>query len=125
MPDACGHRSPSSRVSMSNRARPDRRSRGLRALAAAPIGFRVRLVDSHGHLNAERFEADADDVVAAARGAGVERILVPGWNVGSCQRAMALVERIGWIDAAVGVHPHDAAKVDDAGWDRIRAWSVE
>jgi TatD DNase family protein len=25
----------------------------------------------------------------------------------------------GWLDAAVGVHPHDAAKVDDDGWARI------
>jgi TatD DNase family protein len=83
----------------------------------------VRLVDSHGHLNAERFESDADEVVVEAGAAGVERILVPGWNVASCERAVSLVARIDWIDAAVGVHPHDAAKVDDAGWDRIRAWS--
>lgn len=85
----------------------------------------MRLVDSHGHLNAERFESDADEVVAEAHAAGVERILVPGWNVPSCERALALVERIEWLDAAVGVHPHDAAKVDDAGWQRIRAWASD
>ena len=50
----------------------------------------VRLVDSHCHLNADRFEADADQVSAAARLAGVERILVPGWNVASSERALAL-----------------------------------
>jgi TatD DNase family protein len=85
----------------------------------------VRLVDSHGHLNADRFESDADEVAAAARAAGVERILVPGWNLASCERALALVERIHWLDAAVGVHPHDAAKVDEAGWQRIRAWAPD
>jgi TatD DNase family protein len=85
----------------------------------------VRLVDSHGHLNADRFESDADEVAAAARAAGVERILVPGWNLASCERALALVERIDWLDAAVGVHPHDAAKVDEAGWQRIRAWAPD
>jgi len=85
----------------------------------------VRLVDSHGHLNADRFESDADEVVAAARATGVERILVPGWNLASCERALALVERIDWLDAAVGVHPHDAAKVDEAGWQRIRAWAPD
>jgi TatD DNase family protein len=85
----------------------------------------VRLVDSHGHLNADRFESDADEVVAAARAAGVERILVPGWNLASCERALTLVERIDWLDAAVGVHPHDAAKVDEAGWQRIRAWAPD
>jgi TatD DNase family protein len=83
----------------------------------------VRLIDSHCHLNAERFGADVELVVGAARLAGVERILVPGWNVASCERALDLVERIPWLDAAVGVHPHDAAKVDDTGWKRIRDWA--
>ena len=55
----------------------------------------------------------------AARDAGVERILVPGWNVASSERAIDLVTAHAWLDAAVGVHPHDAAKVDDGGWSRI------
>jgi TatD DNase family protein len=85
----------------------------------------VRLVDSHGHLNAERFEFDAAQVAESARTAGVERILVPGWNVASCERALVLAERVEWLDAAVGVHPHDAAKVDDAGWQRIAGWAPD
>jgi TatD DNase family protein len=84
----------------------------------------MRLVDSHCHLNADRFDGDGADVVEAARRAGVERILVPGWNVASSERALRLVEGLPWLDAAVGVHPHDAAKVDDAGWDRIVDWAT-
>jgi TatD DNase family protein len=85
----------------------------------------VRLIDSHCHVNADRFANDAELVVGAARLAGVERILVPGWNVASSERALELVDRLPWLDAAVGVHPHDAAKVDDAGWERIRAWAAD
>lgn len=85
----------------------------------------MRLVDSHCHLNADRFSDDADLVVDAARHAGVERILVPGWNVASSERALELVGRVPWLDAAVGVHPHDAAKVDDAGWARIVGWAAD
>ena len=62
---------------------------------------------------------------AAARLAGVERILVPGWNVASSERALACVDRFAGLDAAVGIHPHDAAKVDDAGWDRIVGWAPD
>jgi TatD DNase family protein len=83
----------------------------------------VRLVDSHCHLNADRFTDDVDEVLSAARAADLERILVPGWNVASSARALDLVDRHPWLDAAVGVHPHDAAKVDDAGWSRIVAWA--
>ena len=79
----------------------------------------MRLVDSHCHLNAERFAGDEAAVLASARAAGVERILVPGWNVASCRRALELVETFDWLDASVGVHPHDAAKVDDEGWAEI------
>ncbi len=81
----------------------------------------MRLVDSHCHLQADRFDDDIEAVLAAARDAGVERILVPGWNAWSSAAAIALVERFSWLDAAVGVHPHDAAKVDEAEWDAIAA----
>jgi TatD DNase family protein len=80
---------------------------------------RVRLIDSHCHLNAERFAGEEEAVLDRARAAGLERILVPGWNVASSERAIELVDRFDWLDVAVGVHPHDAAKVDDAGWRRI------
>ncbi len=79
------------------------------------------LIDSHCHLNADRFEGDVDLVIGGARLAGLERILVPGWNVASGERALALVDRFPWLDAAVGVHPHDAAKVDEAGWATVVA----
>jgi TatD DNase family protein len=81
----------------------------------------MRLVDSHCHLQADRFEADVDLVLGAARLAGVERILVPGWDPASCAGALDLVGRVPWLDAAVGVHPHDAASVDDDGWAEIVA----
>jgi TatD DNase family protein len=85
----------------------------------------VRLIDSHCHVNADRFGDDAEAVLEAARTVGVERILIPGWNVASSERALALNERVPWVDTAVGVHPHDAAKVDDAGWQTIKRLARE
>ncbi len=83
----------------------------------------MRLIDAHGHLNADRFTDDVDQVLDDARAVGLERILVPGWNVASSERALELVARRPWLDAAVGVHPHDAAKVDAAGWADVEAWA--
>jgi TatD DNase family protein len=83
----------------------------------------VRLIDSHGHVNADRFDDDLDEVLARARAAGLERLLVPGWNVRSSERALEVVAGRPWLDAAVGIHPHDAAKVDPAGWAMIEAWA--
>src|SRR3954452_17763968 len=85
----------------------------------------MRLVDSHCHLNAERFAGEEKAVLARARAVGVERILVPGWNVASSIRALELVDRFESLDASVGVHPHDAAKVDDPGWRSIETWATD
>lgn len=85
----------------------------------------MRLVDSHCHLQADRFARDVDQVIGGARLAGVERLLVPGWNGWSSAAALGLVDRFGWLDAAVGVHPHDAAKVDDADWRRLAVLAVD
>lgn len=83
------------------------------------------LVDAHCHLNHERFGADAAAVAEAARAAGVVRLLVPGWNLASSERAVAFARELGWVDAAVGIHPHDAAKVDEAAWARIEALALD
>jgi TatD DNase family protein len=85
----------------------------------------MRLVDSHCHLQADRFEADLDLVIGGARLAGVERILVPGWDVASCHGSLELAERFSWLDAAVGVHPHDAENVDDGGWAEVVALAAD
>lgn len=85
----------------------------------------MRLVDSHCHLNAERFEGDEEAVLERALAAGLERILVPGWNRASSERALELVARFEWLDASVGVHPHDAAKVDPGGWQAIVAMAAD
>jgi TatD DNase family protein len=79
----------------------------------------VRLIDSHCHLQADRFAGDVDLVLGGARLAGVERILVPGWDLESSRGALQLVERFSWLDAAVGVHPHDASGMDDAAFAAI------
>lgn len=78
------------------------------------------LVDSHAHLQHERFDADRDAVIARAVEAGIERICVPGWDLASSEAALELASRhVGVIDAAIGIHPHHAAEMDEAGWARL------
>ena len=74
----------------------------------------MRLIDSHGHLQAPAFADDAAAVLAAAREAGVERLLAPGWDLATSIDSLALAERDPGIDASAGIHPHLAAGADDA-----------
>ena len=53
-------------------------------------------------------------------GAGIERILVPGYDLASSRAAIALAEaHPKLIDAAVGVHPHYASAPSAAEWEEL------
>lgn len=84
------------------------------------------LVDSHAHLQHARFDPDRDEVIGRAVEAGIERICVPGWNLASSEAALEMAAaHPGIVDAAVGVHPHDAAEMDEAAWARLGSLAAE
>jgi TatD DNase family protein len=83
-------------------------------------------VDSHAHLQHDRFDDDRDAVIERAVEAGIERLLVPGWDVRSSEAAVELAHRHApLVEAAVGVHPHHASELDEAGWDAIAALAAD
>lgn len=85
----------------------------------------MRLVDSHAHLQAQAFAGDRARTLAAARAAGVERLLVPGWDAESSQWARDLAAEHEWIDAAAGIHPHDAATATAEDWAAIERLAAD
>ena len=73
------------------------------------------LVDSHSHLDDPRFDTDRDAVIQRAWDAGVRKILTIGNGAGPDQMncGIPLAETYDWIFTSVGVHPHDASKVEE------------
>ena len=78
--------------------------------------------DSHTHL--DRGPAPEAELVAAAREAGVTRILTIGMDDPSCAAALAAAERHPEVFAAIGRHPNEATGYDDAVTKRIRELAV-
>jgi TatD DNase family protein len=61
-------------------------------------------------------------VLARAAAAGVERLLVPGYDLPSSRRALELAEKHpNVIQAAVGIHPHFVGKASEADWAELAA----
>ena len=75
-------------------------------------------VDSHTHVDGAEFDADRGEVLARARAAGVTAFVVVGTgdSLERIRRAVALAAAEPDVWAAIGVHPHDAARADESWW---------
>ncbi|HRS22409.1 MAG TPA: TatD family hydrolase, partial [Clostridia bacterium] len=71
------------------------------------------LFDTHAHLDDDRFDKDRDETIMQCQRDGVELILNAGSNIETSVKAIALAKKYEFIYAAVGVHPHDAAEMDE------------
>jgi TatD DNase family protein len=69
------------------------------------------VIDSHTHLDS--CAPDDADLVAAADGAGVTRMLTVGTDGASCRAALRAAERFPQVYAAIGRHPNSATGFDD------------
>jgi TatD DNase family protein len=70
------------------------------------------VIDSHTHLDST--PGDVADIVAAARAAGVTRILTIGTSAEGSRRAQAAAEQHEEVWFAVGHHPNSATGYTDA-----------
>ena len=82
----------------------------------------MRIIDSHCHIDGEKFEEDRDEVIQNALDAGVVAML----NVGtgspekdSFEKTVELAEENDPIYAAVGIHPHDAIEYNKTVEERL------
>ena len=78
------------------------------------------MIDSHAHLNHPDLETDLEEVLERAAAAGLQQMLVPGYDLSSSRRAVELAEDYPQILAAVGVHPHDAAALNESALEELR-----
>jgi TatD DNase family protein len=71
------------------------------------------LIDTHCHIHESIFKLNADEALARAHEAGVEKVICVGTGIDSSERAIAFADTHDDVYASVGVHPHDTKD----GWD--------
>jgi len=72
------------------------------------------MIDTHCHLNFNRFDEDRDEIVARATAAGVKRIIIPAIDIETANQALELSEQYDGVFVAVGIHPNDTADFDES-----------
>ncbi len=70
------------------------------------------IIDTHCHLDNERYNNDIEKVLKNAKEEGVEKFVIPGADPKTLKRAVALSEEYDEIYFSVGVHPYDAKNYD-------------
>jgi len=70
------------------------------------------IIDTHIHLDDERYDKDFDEVLQRAKQKGVMKFIIPGADPDDIQKAMELAEKYDDIYFAVGVHPYHINQFD-------------
>ncbi|HQS66047.1 MAG TPA: TatD family hydrolase [Sulfuricurvum sp.] len=70
------------------------------------------IIDTHVHLDDERYREDFEEVMARAKALDVNEFIIPGAHPSTLNRAIELCEEHENIFFAVGVHPYDLEGLD-------------
>ena len=72
----------------------------------------MKLIDSHCHLDFPDLEAERDQVMARAAGAGVALMVTISTRIGQFERVRTIAETYPDVFCSVGTHPHNAGEED-------------
>jgi len=70
------------------------------------------IIDTHIHLDDDRYNDDLDEVLNRAREGGVQRFIIPGADPKTLPRAIEIAEMHSDVYFAVGIHPYDMDSFD-------------
>lgn len=65
------------------------------------------IIDTHIHLDDERYREDLEEVITRAKEGGVEAFIIPGADAKTLPRAIEIAEMYDSVYFAVGIHPYD------------------
>jgi len=91
----------------------------------------MRLIDSHCHLDNDRFDPDRDQIVARAKACNIDRIVIPATTAQRWQKVKQVSGRYEGVYPTYGLHPmfmasHQAQHISvlDAWLDREKPIAV-
>ncbi len=83
----------------------------------------MMIVDTHCHLDLNRFDEDREAVIQRSIEAGVEKIIIPALDLNSCRRVLQLADQFTTVYVAVGIHPNSSATWKDSWLKKLREFA--
>ncbi len=81
------------------------------------------LIDTHAHIDDEKFAEDRAEVIQRAIDSGVTRMINVGSDIKSSARSVKLAADYNEIYAAVGIHPQEAKTMMKSHDDLLASWA--
>ena len=83
------------------------------------------LVDTHAHIDVDRFDEDREEMLARAGEAGLLAIINMGDSIQSSARSVAMAKQYDMVYTGVGIHPEEARPMTQADEDMLAGWAQE
>lgn len=83
----------------------------------------IQLIDTHAHIDVDRFDEDRDEMIARAQQAGIIAIVNMGDSIESSIRSVEMTERYPMVYTGVGIHPEEARPMTQLDDDRLAGWA--
>lgn len=78
------------------------------------------IFDTHAHYDDEAFDEDREELLRTLPEQGIGKVVNIGASLESCRKTIALMERYDYIYGAIGVHPSEAAELNEENFEWLR-----
>ncbi len=76
----------------------------------------MELLDSHAHLDDERFKEDRNELIEQIKKEGITKLISAGYSLESSKEAKKLAEEYDFIYATAGISPNDIPQSEEKMW---------
>lgn len=79
----------------------------------------MKIVDSHCHIDDERFDSDREELISLFEENEIDFLIDPASDVNSGRKILELVKKYDKVYGAVGIHPHEVEGITQKQLDEI------
>ena len=79
----------------------------------------MRIVDSHCHIDDEKFDYDREEVISNFENDGIDFIVDPASDIASSEKIIEIVKKYDKVYGAVGIHQHEVEGITDEDLEKV------